>query len=394
MSLIREGNTDLDEYITLVESHQDYTLERINNHYYNFYPIGTSILAIPYVFFVDRFIHSGFFIDFEQFINQYSLIPAGIEKFTASNMIALSSLFIYLIGCFLFEKRTYALLLTFIFAFCTPAWSIGSRALWQHSSSILILSVSLYLLLLARHKPQYEAWSIRLVSLPLMFSYLVRPTNWISILILTLYILIHHRKHFLSYCLWSLLVVIPFCLYNFRIYNIILSPYYFPQIQLKLSTQILEALAGNLFSPSRGVFIFSPVFLFAIYGIILNIKNKYMDGLGYALVFIIIIHWIISSLHPNWWAGHTYGPRYFTEMSPYFLYLLVPVLMNIPKLRGIKKFSVVLILFCCIAVSFFIHYRGATSEDVYAWNAGPVNVDVDPSRVWDWHDIQFLRGIQ
>lgn len=394
MSLIREGNTDLDEYVTLVERHQDYTLERINNHYYNFYPIGTSILAIPYVFIVDTFMRSGFFIDFEQFINQYALIPAGIEKFAASNMIALSSLFIYLIGCFLFEKRAYPLLLTGIFAFCTPAWSIGSRALWQHSSSLLILTVSLYLLLLARHKPHYEPWAIRLVSLPLMFSYLVRPTNWISILILTIFILIHHRKHFLSYCLWSLLVVIPFCLYNFRIYNLLLSPYYFPQIQLELSTQILEALAGNLFSPSRGVFMFSPIFLFSIYGVVLKIKNKHTDSLDYALGLIIILHWIVSSLHPNWWAGHTYGPRYFTEMSPYFLYLLVPALVHIPKLQRTKKFVVVGLLFWTIAISFFIHYRGATSEDVYAWNAGPVNVDIDPSRVWDWGDIQFLRGIQ
>jgi len=339
--------------------------------------------------------NSGFSIDFEQFINKYALIPAGIEKLSASNIIALSSVLIYLIGRLLFEERKYAVLIAFIFAFCTSAWSTASRALWQHGPSMFLLAVSLYLLLLARYKPKYESWAIRLVSLPLMFSYVVRPTNSISILILTIFIFIRYRKHFLSYCLWSMLVVIPFFMYNFHIYNSLLSPYYLPNNQLgELNSQLFEALAGTLFSPSRGLFIFSPVLLFSIYGIVLKSKNKQIDSLDYSLIVIIFFHWIISSSHPHWWGGHSYGPRYFSEMIPYFIYFLVPTFVTIPKLTGMKKFGVVLILVSSITMSFLVHYRGATSEEVYAWNAGPVNIDVDPLRAWDWRDIQFLRGIK
>ncbi len=394
MSIIREGNTDLDEYITLVERYQDHTIERINNHFYTIYPIGTSLLAIPYVFLIDAFMASGLSIDFEQFMNKYSFIPAGIEKFVASNIIALSSVFIYLIGCLVFDEWKYSLLMTFIFAFCTSAWSSASRALWQHGPSMFLLTVSLYLLLLAKYKPKYEPWAIRLVSIPLVFSYVVRPTNGISILILTIFILIRYRKHFLSYCLWSMLVILPFLIFNFRVYHSPLSPYYFPKNQLsEFGPHLLEALVGTLFSPSRGVFIFSPILLFSIYGIILKIRHKQMDILDYSLAVIIVFHWLLSSSHPHWWGGHSYGPRYFSDIIPYFIYFLVPVFTNIPKFKGIKKFGVVFILICTLVMSFFIHYRGATSEEVYAWNAGPVNIDVDPSRAWDWHDIQFLRGL-
>jgi hypothetical protein len=46
-----------------------------------------------------------------------------------------------------------------------------------------------------------------------------------------------------------------------------------------------------------------------------------------------------------------------------------------------------------LALSFGIHFRGATNWDVHYWNTVPVNVDDYPERVWDWGDIQFLRGI-
>ena len=47
-----------------------------------------------------------------------------------------------------------------------------------------------------------------------------------------------------------------------------------------------------------------------------------------------------------------------------------------------------------ILVSFVINYRGANDGYVYRWNREPVDIDVLPSRVWDWGDLQFLRGRQ
>jgi hypothetical protein len=174
------------------------------------------------------------------------------------------------------------------------------------------------------------------------------------------------------------------------VYHAILSPYYLPD-RIGSNSRFWEALAGNLISPARGIFIFSPVLLFSLYGIFLKIKTKQMNVLDYTLLLSIVLHWVVISSFPVWWGGHSYGPRFFSDMLPYFLYFLVPALKGVSNLRGIKKQGVAFVLGCSIALSFFIHYRGATSWDVYIWNSYPKNVAL---RLWDWQDPQFLRGIK
>jgi len=44
-------------------------------------------------------------------------------------------------------------------------------------------------------------------------------------------------------------------------------------------------------------------------------------------------------------------------------------------------------------ISFTIHFRGAHRRSAWDWNSQPVDVDVDPTRIWDWRDPQFLRGL-
>ncbi len=395
MSLIREGDTDLDEYEQVVERYRDHTIEGIDGHLYTIYPVGTSLLAVPVVFVVDRFLDRVLGIDFEQTLNAEYMIPKGLERCTASLFVACSALLVYLIGAHVSGNRRDALCVTFIFSFCTSAWSSASRALWQHGPSMLLLALALYLLLVAQRFPRCAPWCIRGVSLPLAFSFIVRPTNSISIALLTMFIVFRYRKFFFSYCLWSLLVVIPFILLNFHVYHAVFPPYYLPHRQLSGGgdSHYIEALLGTLVSPSRGLFIFSPILLFSLYGIVLKIRQKQMESLDYALIGSILLHWLVSAAHLHWWGGYSYGPRYFTDMLPYLIYFLIPVFSYIPNFSGKRKAAFRSLLVCCVLISFFIHYRGAHSQQVYDWNASPVSVDLDPSRVWNLRDVQFLRGL-
>lgn len=382
ISIIEEGNTDLDEYRGLMTK-GDHRIQRIDGHIYNFFPVGTSVLSLPHILILDKLSDEILEID------MIHIIKGKPERFIAATIVALSAVLIYLIVSLFLDDQKYLLLLVFIFAFCTSAWSTASRALWQHGPTMLLLSAALYLLLLAKHKPKYESWLIRFVGIPLALSYVVRPTNSISILLFTIFIFIRHRKYFWSYCLWSMFIAIPFLTFNLSVYHSILSPYYLPN-RLGSNPDFFEALAGNLISPSRGIFIFTPVLLFSLYGIFLKIRNKQMTLLDFLLLAIMILHWIIISTFNPWCGGHSYGPRFFSDMLPYFIYFLIPVFTNIPKLQGVRKISVVLLLCCSIAISFFIHYRGATNWDVYLWNVGPISVE---GKLWDWHDLQFLEGL-
>src|SRR5262245_36617778 len=49
VSLLDEGNFDLDEYPPVLEARGFYFTEQVNGHYYTVYPFGASILAAPAV---------------------------------------------------------------------------------------------------------------------------------------------------------------------------------------------------------------------------------------------------------------------------------------------------------------------------------------------------------
>lgn len=385
LSIVREGNTDLDEYRDIVLISDNFGIYESNGHVYSFFPIGTSVIALPFIYPANAF-YSNFHTSYES-----SFVMAGrVEAFIASLIVALTAVFIYLIGA-LFLNRRYALVLVFIFAFCTSAWSTASRSLWQHGPTMLFLAIALYLILLARNKPRL----IQYVALPLSFSFVIRPTNSISILFLTIYVLIQHRKYFLKYVLWSLPVVLPFVAFNLLVYGTFISTYYLPARLITNNTNhdIFEALAGNLISPARGIIIFSPVILVSIAGLIIKMKDRKMLNLDYFLLGIILMHYIVVSSNADWWGGWAFGPRFFTDMIPYFIYFMIPFLLKLPDLS--KKFQTVAvcIFVCLVMFSFFVHFRGATASETWIWNDRMHTNNWRNVRLWDWGDIQFLAGI-
>jgi len=111
------------------------------------------------------------------------------------------------------------------------------------------------------------------------------------------------------------------------------------------------------------------------------------------LVGIVLLHWIAISSFPHWWGGHSFGYRLFSDMVPYLTYFLIPIISKIPALPRMHRALFASGFACLIAISFFINYRGANTQVVYAWNRSPVDVDLEPSRIWDWRDLQFLRGL-
>ncbi len=384
MSIIREGNTDLDEYRPLIsEINDSHLTETIAGHVYSVYPLGASLLALPFVFTIDLVSHGAL----AKYIQH--AVPDMIESFVACFIVALTSVLIYAIARRSLNRR-YALLVVFIFAFCTSAWSVASRALWQHGPSMLMLTATLYLLLLAEDRPRLSG----LAGIPLALSYVMRPTNGISVALITAYILIRHRRHFLYFLLGALWVAVPFVAFNLSVYHSPLSNYYRAYNEFSTST-FWEALVGQWLSPSKGLLIFSPVFVFSFYGVFLKVKRKSFDMLAASLVGIVCLHWVSISVWPVWWGGWSFGPRMFSDMIPYLIYLLIPAVSIMPKLRGWKRALVGGVGLALMAISFLAHYRGANSpETFFDWNELPVPADLYPARVWEWRDIQFLRGIK
>lgn len=133
MSIIREGNTDLDEYDKVTSGR---LTDILNDHTYSEFPVGVSLIEVPYVFAVDRthafwpqVLTRGVLskLDLNKNFKEGTLSGVSyLEKMIAAQIIALSAVFMFLTGRLFLDKK-YSLLLAAIFAFCTSAWSVGSR---------------------------------------------------------------------------------------------------------------------------------------------------------------------------------------------------------------------------------------------------------------------------
>ncbi len=384
MSIVREGNTDLDEYQTLIKKiHESYSLEKVNGHTYSVYPLGAPLIAVPFVAVIDRLSGGALAISMEQHI------PDDVELLVASVVVALTTTLLFGIMR-LFVSRGAAVVLAIIFAFCTSAWSVASRALWQHGPSMLWLTATLYLILLARRRP----YLIQLTGAALALAYIARPTNSISVVLLSLYVLFTYRRYIAGYLLSAALIAVPFVAFNLSTYHALLPDYY-RWFQSFSGSTLGEALIGQWLSPSRGLLIFSPVVLFSFYGVYLKIKQQTLDRLDKFLIAIILLHWLAISVWPIWWGGWTFGPRMFSDMLPFLIYLMIPVFTASPTWSPMRRRTTALVGVLLVGFSAFVHYRGANEwETLFGWNAQPVPIDLDPSRVWEWRDVQFVRGLK
>src|SRR5205085_9005807 len=149
---------------------------------------------------------------------------------------------------------------------------------------------------------------------------------------------------------------------------------------------LAEAIAGNLVSPSRGIFLFVPWTLLALWGAARTWRKWPWAP---AMLMGAFAHFLMYSKIERWWAGWSYGPRYFTDIMPILVWCLVPLLDEFPRRRWLQP-----ALVTTVALAFFVHTIGAYCYPNGEWNSKPTNIDHVPQRVWDWRDPQILRTLK
>ena len=418
LNMIQHGHSYLDEYIDLIRRDRYYAVECVGpggrvlditdgscpGHYYNSFPASVAALSAPFLLslrvaapVVAHIAPAGVVRAHPELgsllAGDLVAAHAVVEEWIASFFVALTAVVMYAIGRRFVSDRQ-AVLLALVFAFATPEWSSGSRAFGQHAPSAFLIALTIYLFVAAEKKPTLAGYA----GLTVAAAYAVRPTNSLLAIFALVYVAKRYRGELWRFLLWTLPVAVPFLIYNFTVYHGIFSPYYteHPEAALSggLAGQIAAALAGQLISPSRGVLIFTPVLVASIYGMVVAWKRRWEWPLSGYLIVWTIAHWILISVYVGfWWAGHSYGPRWFTDLMPVFVFFLIPAIQAWkgfaagPRRAGAAAFCVL------AAASVFIHARGAWSLAAQDWNGSPVDVDQNPARVWDWSDPQFLRGL-
>jgi hypothetical protein len=153
---------------------------------------------------------------------------------------------------------------------------------------------------------------------------------------------------------------------------------------------IPSGLLGSFFSPARGLFLYFPAALLALIVVSRRAGSLWHDPLFFALGLSILLVTLLNSSFKIWYGGHSFGPRYFTEVQAPILILLGVSL----ETSGLRSGVVAACLALIIPYSVFVQTMGTFNDATMVWNAFPTNVDQDRSRLWDWSDNPIFRGLR
>jgi len=400
VSLLDHGDATLDEYQSIVEARHRVLTQQIGSHVYTIYPFGTSLMAVPGIVVLRPIARAverrapTLWTWLDAYQTEHGCRPVAAEpvvalhswteRAIASAFVAATAVILFLIAADELSLP-WALVVAIVFAFGTSAWSTASRALWQHAPSMFLLALALY----AQVRGARPAW----IGLLLALAYVVRPTNAVPLAAAGAWLLATRPRAIPEFALGAAVVFIPFVVGNDVVYGSWLPPYYKPGFYSR-NAFIAEALAGDLVSPNRGLFVFSPVLALSGVGVLLKAAARRLTALDLSLVACIVLHWIaIAVSNGNWWGGHSYGPRFFADMLPYFSYFVVPALAWMRQTTSTPRTIATAVFAGLAGISVAMHAQGALNRATVVWNGLPVNIDYQPTRVWDWQQPQFLAGI-
>jgi hypothetical protein len=413
VALLDEGTPRLDRYRPLIEARRSAFVRETGGHYYTVYPFATSLIAAPAVAVLRPIAAAAFRMapslaaTMESVQRQRGCAPpdgepvvhlhSWTEALIASAIVAATTVLMFHIARVELGAGG-ALLVALIFAFATSAWSTASRSLWQHGASMLMLALALN-------------WQVRgrrsaFVGAALAGAYTVRPTNAIPLAFGAAWAWLDPRARVAAWLAGAACVLALFAAATRHVYGTWLPPYYQPSF-FGANYFFWEALGGQLVSPARGLFVYSPVLLGSIAGAAIKLRQRRFTALDLSLALAILAHWVVISTTRSWWGGHSYGPRFFTDMLPYLVYFLIPVVGWLrPPARELfsstrrggetpSPFQLVAggLFAASIAISVFMHGHGALSREAPYWNQRPLDIDYSQDRLWDWRRPPFLAGI-
>jgi hypothetical protein len=156
---------------------------------------------------------------------------------------------------------------------------------------------------------------------------------------------------------------------------------------------VAERFFWLMCSPSRGLLVYCP-FLLVVGALLVTYRRSLPDRpLLVPAVLAVGAHTALFSCYNGWYAGWSYGPRYFCDVLPWFALatiLAVRGLLSDPD-RG-RKLLAGSALLAAVAWGVWVHGRGANSVAAWMWN-DRVNAVGDEPAMKEWRHPQFLAGV-
>ena len=419
VSMVHYHSLSLDRFQPLPDP--GYAITVVNGHSYPLFPWAVSLFAVPWVILED--------VGHKLGLTEGSVAMVrsghdwGLQVVSMATVVAAATVVVYFIALRVLRlqppgrRRRWGIAVAMTFALATPVWSTASRAMWQHGPSMLCIAVGL----LCALRAQSGARGWMGMGAAFAASYAMRPTDSIVIIVMAVWIVVAERRHLLAVVAGAVPPLVVLVAVNLAVYHQPLSPYYTGGQSFAVSGTMAVALAGNLVSPARGLFIFCPLVVLSVAGVVVRWRAGELTAFWRALAVLPVLHWIVISAFKHWWGGDSYGPRFFTDLVPVFVVLALPAVEVLagwlapaaaatgPEVEtgadmgagpagggGRLRWRRALVALTIVALvwSVAVEAQGAILRSAWCWNNEPTDVDAHPSKLWDWSDPQFARGIR
>ena len=366
----------------------DYDVVRRDGETLPFFPWPPMLLALPGVALADV---AGVDVPALRPSDPNQTYP--IEVPTAALIVAATAVLLALLVLELTpagpKTVRYSTGVALVFAFGTAAWSTASRSLWQHTPALLCAVLALLAATRARRDPRY-LW---VLGAALAVGFTMRPTGAVPLIVLGAWSVVAFRREAWRVVAAGLAVAVPFVAVNLAAYGTVLTPYYAgTRLGNEVTIGFAESLLVHLVSPSRGLLVYTPMFLLVPAGLWIKRRAGELASLDVAVTVVIVGHWLVIARYGST-AGSSYGSRFFTEVVPYLLYLCLPVFQRAALQRDLRRAATVATAALVVA-SIALTAPGALTRSAFCWSATPTFIDDAPERVWDWSDPQFFRPVR
>jgi hypothetical protein len=354
----------------------------LDGHYRSGYPIAPALLSAA-----PAWLFSAIgLVDLDT-----PLASGTFAKLTASSLTTAAVLLAFGIARRMGD-RTAAALIALGFGLGTNLWPTASQSLCQHETAVFGIAAALYIFSHAEERLTAGQMTCAFAALGLAGA--ARPQVAPALVVVALALV---RRGGMSrvWTAWpALLTVAAVMILNVSWFGSVLGAMTARE-SMHLQVHAIRGIvnptpwwgaAGLLLSPSRGILIFSPVVLVGVVGFWRVFRSEERQEIWPWCAVAVTVQFVVYSAYSVWWGGHTYGPRYLTDVLPFLVPGAAVAMSLISPCPALKATAGAL-----LAWSILVAATGAFCYPADQWNTDPVDVDRRHERLWDWRDPQIVR---
>ncbi len=370
--IYQDLNFDFFEKIENGEYHDrhyyyDYRV-KINGNSINKYWIGTSVCELPFFLSAHGITlltggkADGYSKLYPIFINLSGIFYAMAGLFFLTQLLQLYGI----------SSANKNLSVVFVFFGTNLFYYAVVEPGMSHVYSFAVITLFVYLLKLFFEAPSSKM--LILISILLGLIFLIRPQNMVILFIVPLAAGNKEKlKAAFNWVLSDFSLLVKVLLLFFSIGSIQLFYY-----KIACGTFIVDSYPGEsfnflaphffeiFFSFKKGLFVYTPLYLLSLFGLIFLFKKSGWDAIS-IVIFFILLTYLLASWH-NWWYGGSFSSRVYVDYLVIFSICFSTLLQNAKKKgRLVLIFlSVLITLLCQFQIYQYryaiIHWENMTRE--------------------------------